>query len=160
KGKPQGRRWRGFASTIISGWQISGIYQGQTGPSLGFGDAIFKGDLKNIPIPNSQRTVARWFNVDAGFERNSALQLASHLQRLSTRFSGIRGRANNLDVTILKNTRLREGVQLQFRSEAINGLNHTQFLTPNTTPSSSAFGQVTQIWASPRTVLFATKLLF
>jgi hypothetical protein len=161
KGKPWLGSWHGLASTVISGWQISGIYQGQSGPPLGFGNAAFTGDLKKIPITNGQRTVGRWFNVDAGFERNSALQLASNLQRFSTRFSGIRGDgANNLDLTILKNTRIKEGVQLQLRAEAINALNHPQFLTPNTAPSSSAFGQVTQIWASPRTVLFAAKLLF
>jgi hypothetical protein len=63
-------------------------------------------------------------------------------------------------LAIIKNTRLREGVQFQLRFEAINALNHPQFNPPNTTPSSSAFGQVTETWASPRTVLFAAKILF
>ena len=56
--------------------------------------------------------------------------------------------------------RIREGLQHQFRIEAINALNHAQFLVPNTTPSSTAFGQVTGTWASPRTILFAMKFLF
>jgi len=98
---------------------------------------------------------------DAGFERNSALQPSQNLRILSSRFSGIRSDgANNLDLAIIKNTRLREGVQFQLRFEAINALNHPQFNPPNTTPSSSAFGQVTETWASPRTVLFAAKILF
>lgn len=161
KGRRFAPKLPAFASTLISGWQASGIYQGQSGPPLGFGNAIFNGNLANIPIPNGQRTVDRWFNIDAGFERNSALQLSQNLQTLSTRFSGIRGDgANNWDISLLKNTTLREGLQLQFRIDAINALNHTQFLPPNTTPSSSAFGQVTGTWASPRTVLFAVKLLF
>ena len=39
------RSWNGFASRVISGWQASGIYQGQSGPPLGFGNAIFLGNL-------------------------------------------------------------------------------------------------------------------
>jgi hypothetical protein len=161
KGKPLGRSWNGFGSRIISGWQVSGIYQGQSGAPLGFGNAIFVGNLRDIPLSNSARTVDRWFNVDAGFERNSGLQLSQNLRTMSSRFSGIRGDgANNLDLAIIKNTRIREGVQLQLRFEGINALNHPQFNPPNTTPSSSAFGQVTETWASPRTVLFAAKILF
>jgi len=41
--------------------------------------------------------VDRWFNGDAGFERNSALQPSQNLRILSSRFSGIRADgANNL----------------------------------------------------------------
>jgi Carboxypeptidase regulatory-like domain len=161
KGKRVGGSWNGLASRIISGWQASGIYQGQSGAPLGFGNAIFLGNLHDIPIANGSRTVDRWFNPDAGFERNSALQPSQNLRILSSRFSGIRSDgANNLDLAIIKNTQLREGVQFQLRFEAINALNHPQFNPPNTTPSSSAFGQVTETWASPRTVLFAAKILF
>jgi hypothetical protein len=161
RGRRFGRSLPGFVSRVISGWQASGIYQGQSGAPLGFGNAIFLGNLAEIPIPNSQRTVDRWFNVDAGFERNSGLQPSQNLRTLSSRFSGIRADgANNLDMAIIKNTRIREGLQLQLRFEGINALNHPQFNPPNTTPSSSAFGQVTETWASPRTVLFAAKILF
>jgi hypothetical protein len=161
KGKRIGNSWKGFGSKLAGGWQVSGIYQGQSGPALGFGNAIFTGNLANIPLPSSQRTVDRWFNIEAGFERNSAAQLGSNLQTLSTRFSGIRAHGvNNWDLAIIKNTAIKEGVTLQFRAEGINALNHAQFLAPNTTPSSSAFGQVTAEWSSPRTIQFALKILF
>jgi len=161
KGKRWANRAGGFGSRLVGGWQLSGIYQLQTGPALGFGNALFRGNLADIPIAKGQRTIDRWFNVDAGFERNSATQLASNLRTLSTRFSGIRGDGtNNLDLAFVKNTPLKEGLTLQFRAEGINALNHTQFLTPNTTPLSTAFGQVTQEWSSPRTIQFALKLIF
>ena len=161
KGKRWGNSWTGLGSKMAGGWQVSGIYQAQTGPPLGFGNALFTGKLSDITIPDSRRTVDRWFNVDAGFERNSGAQLGSNLQTLSSRFSGIRAAGtNNLDLAVIKNIPLREGVQLQFRAEGINALNHPQFLPPNTTPASSAFGQVTAEWSSPRTVQFALKLLF
>ncbi|MGH9657634.1 MAG: hypothetical protein ACRD96_03760, partial [Bryobacteraceae bacterium] len=160
-----GRRWAGpgnaFASRLVGGWQIQGILTTQSGPPLGFGNAIFTGNLKDVELPRGQRTVERWFNVDAGFERNNARQLGSNVRTLNSRFAGIRGDGgNNWDLSIIKNTSLREGVTLQFRAEAINALNHPQFLAPNTTPTSTAFGQVTGEWTWPRVIQFGLKILF
>src|SRR5262245_62423285 len=67
---------------LISGWQVQGIYTAQSGAPLGFGNAIFVGDLKDIPLPKNQRTPDRWFNVDAGFERNRSEEHTSELQSL------------------------------------------------------------------------------
>jgi hypothetical protein len=160
----RGKRWASSTpvlSTLIGGWQLQGVYQGQSGPPLGFGDAIFTGDLKSVSLPGNQRTVDRWFNVDAGFERSSAKALASHLRAISTRFGGIRGDGiNQFDLSVLKNTRLKEGVNLELRAEANNALNHAQFNIPNTTPSSTAFGRVTAEFSMPRTTQIALKLVF
>jgi hypothetical protein len=161
----QGRRWgssmNGVVSKIISGWQVQGIYTGQTGAPLGFGNAIFVGNLQDIVLPRSQRTVERWFNTAAGFDTSSARQLDRNLRTLSTRFSGIRGDGgNNWDLSVIKNTEISEGIRLQFRAEAINALNHPQFLAPNTTPTSTAFGTVTDEWTWPRVIQFGMKILF
>jgi hypothetical protein len=161
----RGKRFRGPSNAIvaktISGWQMQGIYTAQSGPALGFANAIFLGDLHNIPLPKDQRTVDRWFNIDAGFERNTARQLASNIRTLSSRFSGVRGDGpNNWDISFIKNTQIKEGTQLQFRAEAINALNHPQFTAPNTTPTSTAFGTVTGEFAWPRVIQFGLKLLF
>src|SRR2546426_925357 len=78
RGKRMGAGANTVVSKFISGWQVQGIYTAQSGAALGFGNAIFVGDLKNIPLPKDHRTVDRWFNIDAGFERNSARQLGSH----------------------------------------------------------------------------------
>ncbi|MCX6636230.1 MAG: hypothetical protein NT090_14295 [Acidobacteria bacterium] len=136
---------------VIGGWQIQGIFQGQSGPAVGFGNAIFTGKLSDIPLPTGQRTIDQWFNVNAGFERNSSRQLGSNIRTLSSRFSGIRGDGmNNWDISIIKNTDIKERVKLQFRAEFINTFNHTQFAAPNTSPSSSAFGTVTSDTQWPR----------
>ena len=63
-------------------------------------------------------------------------------------------------MSLLKNTRLTERVQLQFRAEAINALNHPQFTGPNTTPGNTAFGVVTGEFAWPRVIQFGLKMLF
>src|ERR1043166_9136049 len=62
-------------SKVVGGWQVQGIYTAQSGAALGFGNAIFQGDLHNIPLPKDQRNVDRWFNTNAGFNRVSAQQL-------------------------------------------------------------------------------------
>lgn len=161
----RGKRWgnsaNGVLSKTVTGWQMQGIYTYQSGAALGFGNAIFAGDLKNIPLPKDKRNVDRWFNIYAGFERNSQLQLASNIRTLSSRFSGIRADGpSNWDVSLLKNFQITEGTNLQFRAEAINALNHPQFTAPNTTPSSTAFGTVTGEFAWPRVVQFGLKILF
>jgi hypothetical protein len=148
-------------SKLISGWQLQGIYTLQSGAALGFGNAIFVGDLHNIPLSGDERNVNRWFNVDAGFERNSARQLASNIRTFPSRFSGVRADGpKNWDLSLLKNTQLTERAQLQFRAEAINAFNHPQFTAPNTTPSSTAFGTVTGEFAWPRVIQFGMKILF
>ncbi|MEK7403469.1 MAG: TonB-dependent receptor [Acidobacteriota bacterium] len=159
------RRWgsamKPALSGIISGWQLQGIYGWQSGEALGFGNAIFNGNLKDIPLPRGQRTIDRWFNVDAGFERDSRRQLGANIRTLCMRFSGIRGDAlDNWDLSLIKNTQIRESVQLQFRAEAINALNHAQFMPPETSPTSTAFGRVTDERAWPRVVQFGLKVLF
>ena len=152
---------RGLVSQLISGWQLQGIYTRQSGAPLGFGNSIFFGDLKNVPLPGDQRSANRWFNTDAGFERNNQRVLSANYRTFPSRFSGIRADGpNNWDISVLKNTRLTETAQLQFRAEAINAMNHPQFTAPNTTPTSTAFGTVTGEFAWPRVVQFGLKVLF
>jgi hypothetical protein len=161
----RGKHWAGPGNPafgrLLGGWQIQGIFQGQSGPALGFGNSIFTGKLSDIPLPKDQQTIDRWFNVNAGFERNSSRQLGSNIRTLSSRFSGIRGDGmNNWDISVIKNTDIKESVKLQFRAEFINTFNHTQFGAPNTTPSSTAFGTVTTDTQWPRAIQLGLKLLY
>lgn len=161
RGRSLGTSWAGVVDILLGGWQFQGIFSLQSGIPLGFGNAIFNGDLKDIPLPKTERTVERWFNVDAGFERDSRQQLASNIRSFPLRFNGIRSDIqNNWDLSLIKNARLTENVRLQFRVEAINALNHPQMWEPNTNPTSSAFGQVAREWSWPRLFQFGTKILF
>jgi len=163
RGKPLLNSASNAVSKLAGGWQIQGIYTAQSGGALGFGNAIVIGDLKNIPLPKDQRDPARWFNIDAGFDRVNANQRVSHIRFMPSRFSGIRSDGpNNWDLSVIKNTQIRERVTVQFRAEAINALNHPQFTTgsTNTNPTSSAFGRVTTEFAWPRVIQFGLKALF
>ncbi|MGB2626931.1 MAG: carboxypeptidase regulatory-like domain-containing protein [Candidatus Acidiferrum sp.] len=69
---------------------------------------------------------------------------------------------NNFDLALLKNLRLTEGKSLQFRMEAFNAFNHTQFFGPQSVDGnidSATFGQVINA-AAPRLVQVGAKFFF
>jgi hypothetical protein len=148
-------------SKIISGWQISGIYSYQSGVPIGFGNVIFTGSLDDLPV--SDPSVEQWFNVDAGFNRVSAQQLGSNVRTFPLRFDFLRMHAiNNVDLSLIKNTRIAGDASLQLRFEALNAFNHPLFPGPNTNPTQVAFGSIvasTQNNYSRRVQVMA-KLLF
>ncbi len=161
RGKRFGGAMRGTADKILGGWQAQGIYQFQGGPPLGFGNAIFNGDLKSVPLSGDQRSISRWFNTDAGFDRIPARQLGSNIRYMPSRFSGIRAAGiDNWDLSVIKNTHFNEHIYLQFRAEFLNAFNHSQFSPPNTSPSSTTFGTVTETAQMPRLMQFGLKLFF
>ncbi len=142
---------------------MQGWFEGQTGDTLGFGtNTILYGSLKDIPLPKSQRSVERWFNVDAGFERDTAKQLVQNIESFPSRFSGIRADGiNNFDLSMFKNFIIREPLKVQFRFETFNTLNHVQFDGPNTTPTSTTFGTITgEKGHGQRQLTLAIKVMF
>ena len=101
------------------------------------------------------------FNTDAGFEKDTTRQLASNLRTFPTRLSGVRVEGlKNIDLSLLKNTRITEGVTLQFRAEALDVLNHHNYTEqPNVTPTSTAFGTST-FGRGNREIQLGLKLIF
>lgn len=163
----KGKRWansvNAVANGIIGGWQLGGVYTFQSGAPINFGNIIFFGDINNVRLPSDQQRVERWFNIDAGFERNSALQLASNVRYFPPRFGFIRADTiSNYDLSVIKNTRVRERLNIQFKAEFLNALNHPLFPAPNTTPTAAAFGQaVASTQANyPRRTQLTAKFIF
>jgi hypothetical protein len=161
----RGRRFLSDAPGVVDffagGWQLNGIITFQSGQALGFGNAIFNGNIEDLVLSPSERSVDRWFNVDAGFNRVAAQQLASNYRTFPLRFAGLRGDAQHRwDLSAIKNFRIAESARIQFRAEAFNALNRPIFNNPNTTPTSTSFGMVTGTAAKARTFQFALKLEF
>jgi hypothetical protein len=160
------RRWLNsnrLVDVIAGGWSLQGMYQGASGVPLAFGNIAFYGDINSIALPNSERTVDRWFNVDAGFERNSARQLAQNIRTFPLRLSGVRADGFNiLNLSAYKNFRVTERLRLQFRAEAVDALNHPIFTAPNTSPTSGSFGQVTSLGSgnTQRRITFTGKIFW
>jgi hypothetical protein len=159
----RGKRWLGanvLADKVLGGWQVQGLYTGQGGPPIAWGNVLFLGDVHSITLPKSQRGVERWFNLD-GFERNSARQLSSNYRTFPSRLSNVRADGTNLwDLSVLKNTKVAERYNIQFRAEFLNAFNHANFAPPNASPASTAFGQVTAQRGFPRRLQITVKFLF
>jgi hypothetical protein len=161
RGRRWASQWPGVLNGVLGGWQLANVFQYQSGQALGFGNAIFTGDLGEVPLSAGERTRTRWFNTAAGFETDSRKQLGSNLRTLPSRFSGIRSDSmNNWDLSLVKIFAPTEQVKLHFRCEFINAFNNVMFDVPNTTPSSTAFGVVSGEVSKPRTVQFALRLVW
>lgn len=162
----RGKKFLGGSNRLldgaIGGWQFQGWFEGQTGDVLGFGNAIFRGSLADVELPLNQRRAERWFNTDAGFEKNPQNALVNNIRTLPARFNGIRADGiNNFDLSMFKNFRITEKVRTQFRFETYNSLNHVQFAAPNTTPTATAFGTIVdEKGHGQRQVTLSLKLIF
>jgi hypothetical protein len=147
KGKPFANSGR-VLDLIVGGWSINGVWQAQTGRPLEWGNILFTGDINDIELSRSQRTAARWFNTEAGFNRNPADQLANNFRTFPLRLNGVRAPGINItNISVFKNFRITERVGLQFRAEAVDAFNETPLSAPNLSPTSSAFGTITTIGA-------------
>jgi hypothetical protein len=134
---------RPMINALIGGWQFNGIYTYQTGFPVGFGNILFTGNLDDIALPAGERTVQRWFNTDAGFNKVAAQQLVSNVRTFPLRLDSVRtDSVNNVDLSIIKNAALAGGKLLQFRFESLNAFNHPLFPAPNATPTAAGFGTV------------------
>ena len=72
----------------------------------------------------------------------------------------------NADLSLVKNTKLTERLNLQFRTEAFDVFNHPNFGNPNLNPQSSSFGRITSTrfpvgdFGSARQLQLSLKLMF
>lgn len=134
---------KGFARQTLDGWTVSSIANLQTGfpftPQLGY-NPTGSGDTRNPVRPDVNpnftgklypKTVSQWFNP-AAFS-------APHYGAVGNlRRDTLTGpHLINVDLSLLKRFKLGERVNAQFRAEAFNFLNHTNFALPNPTVFSS-----------------------
>ncbi len=113
----------GFTDRLVNGWEFTGIWAFQSGLPLNFApgsaappsfpgttnaDYFFNG-TGTVALTSNQRSLSQWFNTSA-FVTAASAQPVSHLQRNPYRFSAVRGpRQNNVDVSLIKDVRIREG---------------------------------------------------
>ncbi len=161
------------ADRIIGGWEVTGIWAMQSGTPLGFGsysattatnngDFFFTGDRADPSLPIDQRTIDRWFNT-AAFVTNSAAQPVSHLRVNPYRFPSLRGpRQNNVDLSLIKDTRIGETMKVRFSAQALNALNHPLFPNPSLAISSNQFGVISASTQNnyPRRLQLELKFIF
>src|SRR5206468_5646082 len=176
-GKAFGGGATGWVDKLIGGWQWNSIFVANSGfpitPQVGSnrsgtGDTgrlpdrpSLNPDFKGNPIlgVDEFKKTGRYFDPNAFL-----LPLAGTFGNVSR--GSLRGPgAFNVDTSLFKRVALREGLNLQFRAEFFNILNHANFDTPNpivfsdTGPNASA-GVITETANRERQIQFALKLLF
>ena len=133
--------WRtGFPLSINA--QLSGAASSDPGPS-GAGDgylanAVFASGFNKITILNPKTNGGLYFNP-AAFQAISDTPGSGYgLPRDFFRGPG----RTNLDLALAKTTAITERVNVEFRVEAFNALNHTQFANPDTNIDDANFGLI------------------
>jgi hypothetical protein len=137
----------GLLSHVIGNWQVAMTYDFQQGPFLTWGNNFYYGDMSTIgeTLTQGTKTLDRWFNTSAQFERNSANQPAAFQARVfpvdvtSVRADGLNQWSGNLR----RDFRLREGTIFEVRVDALNLFNRSQFSAPDNNPNNTTFGKVT-----------------
>ena len=181
-----GKRWlnNGFMSTVFGGVKLTGIFRAQSGRPITFVSA--RGTLNrtgrsglntvntDLTIDELQKHTGLFFDPTTGaplmFDpdfiaqrltllRNPAAGTVGSLQLTPVSGPGYW----NLDMGLIKRTRINENVNVEFRGEVFNVFNHTNFFIDSTqlmqNINSSTFGQITQTF-DPRIFQFALKLNF
>lgn len=154
------------ASRLMNGWRLTSIVAARSGLPFTVSSGR-DNSLSGIPFndladqlglrserPAGADPLQQWFNTSAFVE--NALGTFGTAQRNSLRGP----RFWSVDLGLLKDTQLSEKVQLQFRFEGFNILNHANFNNPvGNVSNTNNFGKILGA-GDPRILQFALKLAF
>ena len=166
-GRHFGSDWTGPMEFLLGGWQLTGIHVAQSGLALTAtlggtsvlnigGERRARPNLVGDPVlPESERTLSRYFNTDAFAVFSPGTQAFGN--------AGIglmRGPAYvNFDFSLAKTFRMNDRRSFQFRTELFNAFNHPNFGPPNIQRESSGFGQILTA-GNGRIIQFGLKFYF
>jgi hypothetical protein len=167
KGRHWGKDWNGVTDMLLGGWQLSGIHALQSGlaltATLGGSSVLNLGGERrarpnlvgNPVLPESERTVARWFNTKAFSAFTPSPQAFGNAGVGIMRGPGFA----SFDFTLGKDFRIDETRRIQFRWEVFNALNRANFNPPDIRAENSGFGQILSA-QNARIMQFALKFYF
>jgi Carboxypeptidase regulatory-like domain len=151
-----------LTKNIFGSWQLSTIWTLQSGQPFGivggdgnnnsgalqYGD---RADLTGQPYNVRQGSKVQWINQyfnPAAFQANAPGTFGNSPRNLFQAPG-----TNTADVGIDKDWQIQEKYDIQFRWEMFNAFNRPSFGIPNNDPSSSNFGQITNIGVTPPRVM-------
>jgi hypothetical protein len=183
-----GKPWLqgGLASRLFGGWQVSGIFEARTGRPISFvsnrGTVNRQGRSARNTVTTSlgreelQDRTGLFFDPATGrplFVDPSLIGAdgRGNPQVLQNPVAGQYGTLQltpvsgpgfwNVDLSLIKRTKIKESWNLEFRAEMFNAFNHTNFnvTAENNDINSTTFGRLTATF-NPRILQFAMKLNF
>jgi hypothetical protein len=142
--------WRtGFPLNINAGLPFDPSQPGPSGAGDGYlANAIFAPGFNHITITDPKRNANQYFNPAAFIDQTNCGGVCTpgpndnHGYGLPRNFFRGPGRTN-LDLALAKTTAITERLNTEFRVEAFNVFNHTEFANPDTNVFSGTFGQIT-----------------
>ncbi len=167
----KGRKFGGggprIVDAVIGGWQINGITTFISGTPLSLSASNTAGLFNPSTRPNNNgksgkldgpvhERLTRYFDTSV-YSQPAAFTFGNVSATLpDIRNDGIK----NFDLSLFKQFAPVERLRVQFRVEALNAFNTPRFGGPNTSVTSSTFGQITSQANSPRQLQFGLKLLW
>ncbi len=133
----------------LGGWQLSGIFTAATGEPLIITQSSAlegsRGDyIGGQPILSNARETLQYLNPAAFARVPLGARSGATLRPGNIGQGAVRGPGNvRFDLSLGKNFAVREGIRLQFRADAFNALNHTNFVGLVTGLDNPRFGRFT-----------------
>jgi hypothetical protein len=171
-GKGQAVNLNGVGNAILGGWTMNGILYLGTGipiasPTVGAATGYFnqRPDMTCNPATGAPHTAAVWFNPNCfAFPASPFVPGTAPAYLDGVRTMG----ARDLDLSLYKTFSLGETRNLRFEISSYNVANKAQFGMPNVptltvvsaSPSTAAFGQITNTINTPRQFQFGARFSF
>lgn len=167
KGRKFGSNAHWLLNGFIGGWQFNGITTYQSGTPLSISANNTAGLFNPLTRPNTnggnpkltgrvQDRLNKYFETSV-FSQPAAFTFGNVGATIpNVRTDSIR----NYDLSFFKEFQALERLKIQFRTEALNAFNTPRFGGPNTSVTSSTFGQITSQANAPRQIQFGLKLLW
>ena len=166
-GLPAGRGHRfgsrQLADKLVGGWSLNAIFQMQSGMPVTVTQATNNNAFAGFALqrPNvvgktsldpGQRTPQHFFNT-------AAFATAPQFVIGNASRNPVRGPAyRDLDMALVKHTRVFEKSDVEFRAEVFDVTNTPAFAQPNGSFGSAAFGSITATTTDPRVVQFGLRV--
>ena len=175
---------QGPLAYVVGNWNLSGVWQVQSGPATDWGNRFFYGNIDKNTLERlfrhdevRSKDYLQWFDGSiawrgstdppadfVGFDGRTANQPGSyHVRMFPVRLDAIRADGiKNLDLKIERIFPIRQerGIQTRFSVDLLNAINHTNFSGPNTDPTSANFGRVTSQRGLSRVIQFNLRVDF
>jgi hypothetical protein len=159
---PLARKSNGWMHVVLGQWQAGGNFAAQSGAPF---TVNISSDQANIGAGPAQRpnvsgnpndgpkTPQQWFNTSV-FSLPSLYTFGN-----APRNTVIGPGLQEFDLSLQKDVQVTEAAKLQFRAEAYNLFNHSNFNIPNRTAFTATFGSIASA-QDARQLQLALKLVF
>ena len=157
------RENRSALGYVLGGWEVSGITRYQTGAALtvsgntsigGRRADYVGGDAYIDERINPTSGAVQWLNA-------AAFSVAPEGRRGNSTRGQFRGPSYHVwDISLRKQFRLSDGVQLGIQADFFNTFNMVNWGNPATNLSGAGFGTITSITGQPRNIQLGARLTF